>query len=56
MGGTFSTLGSKKVYPYNIFVIKSQGNNSLERPMHRWKANIRVDLKKQNVNVWTLLN
>jgi hypothetical protein len=29
-----------------IFTKKSEGKNVLERPRHRWKGNIKMDLQK----------
>jgi hypothetical protein len=31
---------------YNTLVGKSEGNSPLERPRHRWKDNIRMDLRE----------
>jgi hypothetical protein len=31
---------------YRVLVEKSEGNSTLERPRHRWKDNIKLDLQE----------
>jgi hypothetical protein len=37
---------------YRILVRKLEGKILLGRPRHRWKDNIRMDLREQGRNVW----
>jgi hypothetical protein len=38
-------------YAYKILVGNPEGKRSLRRPRHRWKDNIRMDLKKLGLEV-----
>jgi hypothetical protein len=41
---------------YRVLVGKPEGKSPLGRPRHRWEDNIRMDLQKWVVGVWTGLN
>jgi hypothetical protein len=38
---------------YRVFVGKPEGKKSLEGPRRRWEDNIKMDLQKWDVGVWT---
>jgi len=38
---------------YRVLVGKPEGKRRLERPRLRWEDNIKMDLRKWNVGVWT---
>jgi len=38
-----------------IMVVRPEGRNSLGRPRHRWKDNIKMDLKEVQWGAWTVL-
>jgi hypothetical protein len=38
---------------YRVLTEKSEGKRPLGRPRHRWNDNIIMNLKKQDVRVWT---
>jgi hypothetical protein len=38
---------------YRVLVVKSEGRRTLGRPRRRWENNIRMDLWKVDVGVWT---
>jgi hypothetical protein len=38
---------------YKVLVEKPEGKRLLGRPRHKWEDNIRIDLQKCNVGVWT---
>jgi hypothetical protein len=50
MGGTFSTGGDRRG-TYRGSVGTFEETRHLGRPSHRWKDNIKMDLKKQFVRV-----
>ena len=47
-----ASMGSRKG-TYRILVGKSEGKRPLGRPRHRWEDNIKIDLQKWDVGVWT---
>jgi hypothetical protein len=44
MGRAYTTHG-REGNAYRIFVGKPEGRKSLGRPRHRWKDNIKMDLR-----------
>ena len=38
---------------YRVLVQKPEGKRPLWRPRHRWEDNIKMDLQKWDVEVWT---
>ena len=38
-----------------IMVVRPEGRKSLGRPRHRWKDNIKMDLKEVQWGAWTVL-
>ena len=43
MGGACSMYGERRG-AYRVLVIKPEGNRPLGRPMHRWEANVKVQV------------
>jgi hypothetical protein len=52
MGRACGTYG-REVRLYRVLVGKPEGKRPLERPRHRWEDNIKMDLQKWDVGVWT---
>jgi hypothetical protein len=53
MGETYIKHGSDEKCRQNFGRNKMKGRGCLGRPRHRWEANIKIDLKKYGVSVWT---
>jgi hypothetical protein len=47
------TLMGRKRKVYRILVRKLEGKRPLGRPRHRWKNNIKMDLREIGLVVWT---
>jgi hypothetical protein len=39
-----------------LIILQPEGKRLLGKPRHRWEANIKMDLRKWDVGVWTGLN
>jgi len=52
MGGACSAYGKKRGV-YRVLVGKPEGKKPPGRPRRRWKDNIKIDLRKWDVGVWT---
>jgi len=52
MGGACSTYG-ENMGLYKVLVGKPVGKRPLERPKHRWRDNIKMDLQEVGCGVWT---
>jgi hypothetical protein len=44
---------NEKCIDYNVLVGKPKGKRLLWRIKHRWKDNIKTDVKKQGMRMWT---
>jgi hypothetical protein len=51
MGGACNTYGERRVV-YRVMVGKREGKRPLGRPRHRWKDNIKMDLRQ--VALWSM--
>jgi hypothetical protein len=40
-------------YTYKILVGKPEGNKPFQKPRHRWKDKIKIDLKELDKTEWT---
>jgi hypothetical protein len=52
MSGIYSTYVEEGCV-YRVSVGKPEGNRPLGRPRRRWENNIKMDLQKWDVKVWT---
>ena len=50
--GHILRMGKRRGF-YRVLVGKSEGKRPLGRPRHRWEDNIKIDLQKWDVGVWT---
>jgi hypothetical protein len=50
--GHIARMGERRGV-YRVLVGKSEGKRPLERPRRRWEDNIKMDLQKWDVGVWT---
>ena len=50
--GHVASMGERRG-AYRVLVGKPEGKRPLGRPRHRWEDNIKVDLQKWDVGVWT---
>ena len=53
MGRTCSVYSERRGV-YRVLVEKPEGKRPLGRPRHRWEGNIKMDLRKWDVGVWTV--
>jgi hypothetical protein len=54
MGGACRTEG-EGTGVYRVLTEKPEGKRPLRRPRRRWEDNIKMDFRKWDVGVWTVL-